>query len=74
MTQAVDLIVRGGTVVTSDATFPADLAIKDGKFVGIAAPGELGMTAAEELDATGLHVLPGVIDGHVHFREPGSRP
>jgi len=45
--------------------------MKDGKFVAIAARGELGLSAAEELDATGLHVLPGVIDGHVHFREPG---
>jgi dihydroorotase-like cyclic amidohydrolase len=71
MAEQADLIVRNGTVVTSDATFEADLAIKDGKFVAIAAPGELGLSAAEELDAAGLHVLPGVIDGHVHFREPG---
>jgi dihydroorotase len=71
MAEQADLIVRNGTVVTSDATFEADLAIKDGKFVAIAAPGELGLSAAEEIDAAGLHVLPGVIDGHVHFREPG---
>jgi dihydroorotase len=71
MAQTADLIVKNGTVVTSDATFEADLAIRDGKFVGIAAPGLLGISAAEEYDATGLHVLPGVIDGHVHFREPG---
>lgn len=71
MAQHADLIVKNGTVVTSDATFPADLAIKDDRFVAIAAPGLLGITAAEEFDATGLHVLPGVIDGHVHFREPG---
>jgi dihydroorotase len=71
MPDSADLIVKNGTVVTSDATFPADLAITDGTFVAIAAPGQLGLTAAEEFDATGLHVLPGVIDGHVHFREPG---
>ncbi len=71
MADHVDLIVKSGTVVTSTATFPADLAIKDGKFVAIAAPGELGVTATEEYDASGKHVLPGVIDGHVHFREPG---
>ena len=71
MTDSVDLIVKNGTVVTADATFAADLAIHDGKFVAIAAPGDLGLKAAEEVDATGLHVLPGVIDGHVHFREPG---
>ncbi|MGH2477871.1 MAG: dihydroorotase, partial [Candidatus Limnocylindrales bacterium] len=71
MAQTADLIVKNGTVVTSDATFEADLAIRDGKFVAIAAPGSLGISAAEEFDATGLHVLPGAIDGHVHFREPG---
>ena len=71
MPQSVDLIVKNGTVVTSDATIAADLAISDGRFVAIAAPGQLGLAAAEEFDATGLHVLPGVIDGHVHFREPG---
>ena len=71
MPAQVDLIVRNGTVVIPDATFEADLAMRDGVFVAIAARGELGLGAAEELDATGLHVLPGVIDGHVHFREPG---
>lgn len=71
MAERADLIVENGTVVTSDATFPADLAIKDGKFVAIAAPGQLGVDADERYDATGKHVLPGVIDGHVHFREPG---
>jgi dihydroorotase len=71
MSESADLIVKNGTVVTSDATFPADLAIRGGRFVAIAAPGDLGLSAAEEFDATGLHVLPGVIDGHVHFREPG---
>jgi allantoinase len=71
MDKRVDLIVKNGTVVTSTATFAADLAIENGKFVAIAAPGELGLTAAEEYDASGRYVLPGVIDGHVHFREPG---
>ena len=72
MPDKVDLIVKNGTVVTSDATAEADLAIDDGKFVAIAARGHLdGVQADEVYDATGLHVLPGVIDGHVHFREPG---
>ena len=71
MADHADLIVKNGTVVTPTATFAADLAIKDGAFIAIAAPGDLGITATEEYDATGLHVLPGVIDGHVHFREPG---
>jgi dihydroorotase len=71
MADTVDLIVRNGTVVTSQTTAQADLAISGGRFVAIAAPGELGIEAAETYDATGKHVLPGVIDGHVHFRDPG---
>src|SRR5262245_55849160 len=71
MSEKVDLIVRNGTVVTSDATLEADVAMADGQFVAVAERGGLDVEAAEELDATGLHVLPGVIDGHVHFREPG---
>jgi dihydroorotase len=71
MADTVDLIVKNGTVVTSDRTFEADIAIKDGKFVEIADPGTLSASAVEEYDATGRYVIPGVIDGHVHFREPG---
>jgi dihydroorotase len=71
MAQTADLLVKNGTVVTPEATFQADVAITDGKFSAIAASGTLDISAAEEYDATGLHVLPGVIDGHVHFREPG---
>jgi dihydroorotase len=71
VTTNVDLIVKNGTVVTSDATFDADLAIDHGKIVAIAQPGELSLEAAEVYDAAGKYVLPGVIDGHVHFREPG---
>lgn len=71
MAERVDLIVSNGTVVTSDACAPADLAIKQGIFVAIAPTGQLGLDADEVYDAAGKHVLPGVIDGHVHFREPG---
>jgi dihydroorotase len=71
MADKVDLIVRNGTVVTPEAETEADIAISDGKFVAIAPRGELDVEAADEYDATGQHVLPGVIDGHVHFREPG---
>ena len=67
----VDLIVRGGTLVSAAGRRPADIGIRDGAFVGIAEPGALSGAAAEELDASGLFVLPGLIDSHVHFREPG---
>lgn len=71
-----DLLVRNGTLVTPGSTAEADLAIRDGRFVAIALHGQLDVRAlaldgAEVVDASGLHVLPGVIDAHVHFREPG---
>ncbi|MBV9577062.1 MAG: allantoinase AllB [Chloroflexi bacterium] len=66
------LVVRNGTVVTPRATYAADITIDGGRFVEIAAPGQLSLaTAPDEYDATGQFVLPGIIDGHVHFREPG---
>lgn len=72
MPDKASLIVKNGTVVTADATFKADVAITDGVFTAIAAPGQLdGFDANEVYDASGKYVLPGVIDGHVHFREPG---
>lgn len=69
MSDSCDLIVRGGTLATPDAIALGDLAIRGGKIVAV---GDVsGFSAAEELDATGLHVLPGAIDTQVHFREPG---
>ncbi len=75
-TGQADLVVRNGTVVSPDSTTQADLAVRDGRFVAIADRGALdlralGLEGAEEVDASDLHVLPGVIDAHVHFREPG---
>ena len=64
--KSFDLIIRGGTVVTPDGETQSDLAIADGKVVSFS-----GGTAREEIDATGLHIFPGVIDSHVHFNEPG---
>ena len=66
------LIVRNGTLVSPRATNPADVAIDAGRFAEIAAPGQLqSIHADDEYNASGQYVLPGVIDGHVHFREPG---
>ncbi len=70
MAAQFDLLIKNGTVVTSSATVQADVAIANGTFAAIGAPGTL-VGAAEEYDARGQQVLPGVIDGHVHFREPG---
>src|SRR5205814_10388132 len=63
-----DLVVRNGTVVTASGMWRADLVIDEGRFVAIGTPPP---TSDQEIDATGRYVLPGVIDGHVHFREPG---
>ncbi|MCZ8315778.1 dihydroorotase family protein [Phreatobacter sp.] len=70
MSATPDLLIHGGTVVSGDATVKADVAVKDGLVMAVGAPGTLP-AGRESLDATGLHVLPGAIDVHVHFREPG---
>jgi dihydroorotase len=64
-----DLIVRGGVCVTPGGRGSADVGVREGR---IAAIGDLsGASAGHAVDARGLHVLPGVIDAQVHFREPG---
>lgn len=64
-----DLLIKNGTIVTADSIVQGDIAIKDGKIkeVGQALQGK----ADREIDANGLHILPGLIDTHVHFNEPG---
>lgn len=64
-----DLIVRNGTLVAAGNLRQADLAIADGRLVAIG-PALEGSSHAE-IDATGLHIFPGVIDAHVHLNEPG---
>src|SRR4051812_30799757 len=64
-----DVIIRGGNVVTPDGVRAVDVAIAGGEIVEIALA--IGGGAKEEIDATGCHVLPGLIDAHVHFNEPG---
>ena len=64
-----DVLIRGGTVVTPTEISPLDLAIEDGVIVDIAS--ELMGSTRLEIDATRLHVFPGMIDPHVHFNEPG---
>jgi dihydroorotase len=70
MAERFDLIIRNGIAATPSGIAPADIGVAAGR---IAAVGALGAAiAAEEFDARGLHVLPGVIDTQVHFREPGN--
>lgn len=65
----LDLMVRGGKVVTPEGVVRADVAVQRGKIVRVAA--EIGEEAAEVVNAKGGYVLPGIIDAHVHFNEPG---
>src|SRR5437588_1545379 len=70
MSQSFDVILKPGTVVNQDGAAVRDIAIANGR---IAASGAFEQgSAAETIDCTGLHILPGVIDTQVHFREPGQ--
>jgi allantoinase len=66
----MNLVIRGGMVVTSRFCFRADVSCDDERIVALAAPGEAS-DGEEEIDATGLLVFPGFIDPHVHSRDPG---
>jgi dihydroorotase len=69
MPETYDLILKGGTVVNHDGEGPRDIGIRGGLFAAI---GDLSRASSgEAVDCRGLHLLPGVIDSHVHFREPG---
>jgi dihydroorotase len=65
-----DLVIYNGKIVSPDTVIDASIAIKDGRVLAV---GDMdAMPAANEtFDATGLHILPGAIDVHVHFRDPG---
>lgn len=65
-----DAIVTGGTIVTDEKTFAATLAVRDGKIAGLLHPDERP-PAGEVIDASGRHVFPGLVDTHVHLRDPG---
>jgi dihydroorotase len=69
MPQSYDLILKGGTVVNHDGEGVRDIGVANGR---IAALGDLShASAGRTIDCRGLHILPGVIDTQVHFREPG---
>ena len=69
MTRSFDLLIRGGICATPSGLASADIGVRAGRIADL---GSLSRAvAAEILDARGLHILPGVIDTHVHFREPG---
>ncbi|MEP6664109.1 MAG: allantoinase AllB, partial [Verrucomicrobiota bacterium] len=65
----LDLILRSGTIVTHDAERIADIGIVGGAIVAVEP--DLKNSSHREIDCSGLHIFPGVIDPHVHFNEPG---
>src|SRR5882724_5234380 len=69
MTQTFDTILKSGTVVNQDGEGVRDIGISNGRIAEIG--GLSNASAAEIVDCKGLHILPGVIDTQVHFREPG---
>ncbi|HSU98728.1 MAG TPA: amidohydrolase family protein, partial [Roseiarcus sp.] len=69
MPPSFDCVLINGTVVNQDGIGARDLGVRDGRIVEIGALS--GAAAGERIDCRGLHILPGVIDSQVHFREPG---
>src|SRR5436190_846057 len=65
----LDLVVRGGTLVSAAGQAQADLAIKDGRIVAVGFASAFS-DAERTLDATGKLVMPGFVDVHVHFNQP----
>lgn len=66
------MLIRGGHLVDELSVRRADLLIDNGRVQAILPPEhDRAVTADQVIDATNLHVLPGVVDAHVHFNEPG---
>lgn len=66
---ALDTVIAGGDVLLPDGLTRIDLGLSDGKVAGLFAPGT-APNAAEVINATGLTVLPGIVDIHFHVRAP----
>ncbi|HKP19579.1 MAG TPA: amidohydrolase family protein [Gaiellaceae bacterium] len=65
-----DLVIKGGLVVTAEQATVADVGIVGERIAAVGA----GLSGGRELDARGLYVIPGAIDGHVHFDDPTFPP
>ncbi len=64
-----DLVIRGGTVATPVGTFEGDIYVQGGRILAVGRPE--GLAARQTIAATGLLVMPGAVDGHVHMMDPG---
>ena len=63
----LDLVIRGGTVVTGSDEYAADVGVRDGRVVAL---GKLDEAAEHVVDARGMLVMPGGVDNHVHVDQP----
>jgi dihydroorotase len=70
MSTHYDLLIRNGTCVLPWGMEQTDVGVRDGRIAGLGVAADA--TAVETIDARGLHVLPGLIDSHVHLRDPGD--
>ena len=66
---AFDCLIRGGMVVRASGVERLDIALEDGRIASVSP--EITAPARTTIDASGLHVFPGVLDAHVHFNDPG---
>ena len=68
------IIIRGGRLIdpSSGIDAPRDLLLSEGRVAAVEAPGKIKQAGAEIIDAKGLAVAPGLVDIHVHLREPGQ--
>ena len=69
MPPSFDCVLVNGTVVNHDGIGLRDIGVRSGRIAEIG--GLSGAAAGERIDCSGLHILPGIIDSQVHFREPG---
>ncbi len=66
----MDTVLKGGTVACGSGTYTGDILIRDGRIVSVLKDAEIA-PGTEVIDVSGLNVVPGFVDIHVHFREPG---
>ena len=66
-----EMVLKNGTIVTSQGTLRAGIVVRNGKIAAIMNSSELPR-AGKVIDCKGLYILPGIVDAHVHFMDPGQ--
>src|SRR5579875_1861907 len=66
----VDLVISNATVYIPNGFIKTDIAVNNGKIVALGS-GSSMPSGSKKIDATGKYVIPGLIDSHAHFRDPG---